>query len=185
MVIVVVVLIPVVAVTGNYFTGGARRIVRSFSPGTEHGGFYVNPPTIVDDHVYIGTSINSSQPAEKDNFFYKLDLDLEEIWQYKLDDYFEVQGGAALDSSKNIYFVVTKRTEGKRGSQESHLYSLTNNGKFRWKQKITYDNEKFDTGPTTPAIGTDDTIYIGHGKIFAFDPNGAENGLIQKTARFF
>ena len=60
---------------GEFMTGEAWRIKANFAPDTKSGS-YINPPTIVDEYLYIGTSINSSMPVEKDNFFYKLDFDL-------------------------------------------------------------------------------------------------------------
>lgn len=171
--ILIIIFIPIIFFSFNYLTGGALRIKAQFTPSTK-SGFYVNPPTIVNDFLYIGTSINSSYEPEKDNYFYKLNLNLKKIWNYKLPEYHEVQGGAALDSFGNIYFVVTKRHKTKFSSQESDLYSLTNDGHFRWKQRISYNNEIFESGPITPAIGVDDTIYISHGKMYAFMSDGTE-----------
>lgn len=170
-IILVIFLIPVSFFGGNYLTGGALRIKKQFSAPTK-SGFYNNSPTIVDDYIYIGTSINTSEEPQKDNYFYKMDLNLKPIWQYKLKDYLEVQGSAALDSQKNIYFVVTSRKKDKRSIQKNDLYSLTNSGTLRWTKEISMSSELFKSGPTTPAIGIDDTIYIGDSKFFAFKPDG-------------
>lgn len=162
-----------ILVTTNYIFGGGTRIAKTFTPATE-SGFYVNPPTIVDDFLYIGTSVNTSFEPIKNNYFYKLDLDLNLVWEYALPEYHEVEGGGALDSHGNIYFKVSKRTGKKMSTQENHLYSLANDGAFRWKKKISYDGEKFESGPTTVAIGVDDTIYAGGSRLTAFLPDGSE-----------
>lgn len=83
--------------------GDSDRIIASFTPGSSY--FYYNPPTLVDDNIYVGTSRKAKDNPVDDNYFFKLDTDLNKIWEYPL--YLsEVRGGATLDSEGNIYFVV-------------------------------------------------------------------------------
>ena len=166
------VLLLVVFAFVNYFLKGGTRIVKSFTPpgGT---AFYANPPTIIDDYLYIGTSINSSIDIKKDNYFYKMDLDFNTVWEYKLPDYWEVQGGGALDSRVNIYFLASNRG-GKESSQEMKLTSLTNSGEFRWEKPVSVPGQTTHVTMTTPSIGEDDTIYVADSKLFAFNPDGTE-----------
>src|SRR4030042_5257319 len=172
-IILSIILVSVVFVGANYIGGNSYRIVKTFKPNTG-AGFYSNPPTIVAGYIYIGNSINSSITPFKDNYFYKFDLDLKKIWEYKLPESEEVEGGAALDSKGNVYFIVSKRTNDKQSIQENNLYSLTNDGKFRWQKIVSYEGEKFQSGNYTPAVGLDDTIYFGDSKLFAFRPDGSQ-----------
>ena len=73
-------------------------------------GYYYNPPTLVDNHIYIGTSSRSHEPPSDNNAFYKIDSDLQKVWEYSLGSN-EVRGAAALDSQGNVYFVVEKGRE--------------------------------------------------------------------------
>jgi hypothetical protein len=83
--------------------GDSDRIIASFTPGSSY--FYYNSPTLVDDNIYVGTSRKAKDNPVDDNYFFKLDTDLNKIWEYPL--YLsEVRGGATLDSEGNIYFVV-------------------------------------------------------------------------------
>lgn len=168
----------------DYFSGQGKRIIKTFKPETD-SAFYCNPPTIVNNFIYIGTSINTSFDGKKDNFFFKLDLDLNKIWEYELPPYWEVNGGAALDSQGNIYFYASKRGVEKKSSQELELYSLDNEGKFRWKKIVSYSREIFASGPTTPAIGTDDTIYALDSKLFALMSDGTEKWVFPNDSRVF
>lgn len=181
---ILIVLIIVGIFVFDYFSGQGTRIVKTFKSGTD-SAFYCNPPTIVDSFIYIGTSNNTTFEGKKDNYFFKLDLDLNKIWEYKLPEFWEVNGGAALDSQGNIYFYASKRGAEKKSVQELELYSLNNGGKFRWKKIVSYPGEIFASGPTTPAIGTDDTIYALDSKLFALKNDGTEKWVFPKNSQVF
>ncbi len=114
-----------------------------------------------------------SSPAE-DNYFLKLDADLNKVWDYPLHKS-EVRGGATLDSEGNVYFVVE---EGKTEDWEDlsplrqHLVSLTNEGQLRWRKDITREAE-LDGGMFNPAISTDNTIYVSCAKVYSFRMDGS------------
>ncbi len=164
-----------------------ERVVATFTPESRTC-FQYNPPTIMDDFIYIGTStkiIDSSDHEEylaslPDNYFYKMDLDLNVVWEYPLQKTM-VYGGSTLDSNDNIYFVTITfypSYEPNPGETMNYLtkmelYSLTNNGTFRWKEQISYEGEKWRHAMLNCAIGTDDTIYVGDSKLFAFYTNGS------------
>ena len=148
--------------------GTSERLLYSFSQGS--AGFFFNPPTLVGNYIYIGTSRDISYEVAIDNYFYKFNLDLTKVWEYPLGKK-EVKGGATLDSAGNIYFVVQDREKSNFGYP--FLYSLDNQGVFRWSKPIS----SFPTGGcmNNPAISVDDTIYIGgFDNFFAFDTNGNE-----------
>ncbi len=137
-------------------------------------GFYYNPPTLVDNYIYIGTSRCLGCSVASDNHFFKLNLDLTKAWEYSLGNK-EVRGGATLDSKGNIYFVVEEgRLTGDNRNSILYLYSLDNNGAFRWSKIITPSGCGCNVGMSNPAISVDDTIYIGGSKFYAFDANGNE-----------
>lgn len=163
-------------------------IVADFTPSSMAGFNYAGP-TIVDDFIYIGTSTRiapEGTPREmiariKTNYFYKLDLNLKLIWQYELGKTM-VSGGGVLDSKKNIYFVTEDFSEASGGvskedkfglSTELNLISLSADGKFRWKKKISKTGgEPWHHATVYPAVGTDNTIYVADSKFFSFDTEG-------------
>jgi len=111
-----------------------------------------------------------------------MDLDLKVVWKYSLGKT-QVGGGATLDSKGNIYFVTidfsvdpAPQDPNDNGSKslltELNLYSLTNDGIFRWKRQISYNGEKWHHGMINCAISTEDTVYVGNSKLFAFDTVG-------------
>ncbi|MBU1940487.1 MAG: PQQ-binding-like beta-propeller repeat protein [Candidatus Thermoplasmatota archaeon] len=162
------------------------RLVATFTP--ESGtAFHDNTPTIVDDLIYVGTSTDMPEGLEPEaiintlpeNYFYKMDLDLNVIWKYSMGKTM-VNGGATLDSDGNIYFVTIKHiAAGDKSKEEERAYffaeqelvSLTNDGEFRWKRKISY-NEQFGNVMINCGIDKKDIIYVGSGKLFAFNSNG-------------
>jgi len=164
-----------------------ERVIATFTPESRTC-FQYNTPAIIDDYIYIGTSTKISDSSDQeeylsslpDNFFYKMDLSLNIIWKYPLQTTM-VCGGASLDSNQNIYFVTVTyfptdeyNPEDLKDYQvQMELISLTNDGTFRWKKQITHDKVKWRHGMLNCAIGTDDTIYVGFSKLYAFFPNSS------------
>lgn len=168
-----------------------KRIVKTFTP--ESGtAFKYNSPTLVDDHLYLGTSSKLTFEGDHaaalavmpDNFFYKMNLDLSPVWEYPLGPTM-VASGATLDSQKYIYFLTETftanpnvETDPKKQDKFSFflttlkLVSLTNDGKLRWEKTIGAENERWDHAMFNLAIGTDDTLYFGHEHFYAYDTNG-------------
>lgn len=150
--------------------GSSERQLYSFSQGS--AGFYYNPPTLVGDYIYIGTSRGFLYDVASDNYFFKLNLNLTKAWEYPLGNK-EVRGGATLDGSGNIYFVIEEgRLNGDNSNSILYLYSLDNNGVFRWSKIIT--SSVSGGGMSNPAIAVDNTIYIGGDKFYALDTSGNE-----------
>lgn len=113
---------------------GPARIVGTFIPGSS--GFYYNSPVLRDGFLYIGTSRKLASAPARDNRFFKLDAALSEVWNFPLDSA-EVRGGAALDEEGNVYFTVqTGKTGGDLSGAEIFVYSLTDQGVFRWRKRI-------------------------------------------------
>jgi outer membrane protein assembly factor BamB len=148
------------------FIGGAT--LHSFSQGSV--GFYYNSPTIVGDYLYIGTSRGFNYDVAGDNSFFKLDLSLNKVWEYPLAKR-EVRGAATLDGAGNIYFVVEEgRLREDTSNSRLYLYSLDNNGNFRWSRQTATSVPIL--GMSNPAIATDGTVYVGGDKFSALDTNG-------------
>lgn len=165
---------------GSSENSASNRQLYSFSQGSV--GFYYNPPTLVDNHVYIGTSRGAGYSVAPANFFFRLDSSLNKVWEYPLGNK-EVRGGAALDSFGNVYFVVEDARE-ENTISKFYLYSLDNNGIFRWSRLIvSYGGAG---GMSNPAIAADDTIYVGGDKFYAYDVNGNEkwNYRVNDNASF-
>ena len=163
-----------------------QRIVAYFTPDSKNACQY-NTPTIVGGSIYIGTSTKiqiEKDPASviaalPESYFFKLDLDLKVLWQCDLGKSF-VGGGASLDSSGSIYFTTldfTPDTAGVNPGSKGYLTtvslcSLTFDGKLRWKKQISAPNEGWIHAMLGCAIGTDDSIYVGDSKLFAFNQDG-------------
>lgn len=151
----------------------SERQLHSFNQGTV--GFAFNPPTLVNDYIYIGTSRGWSNKRKRanDNAFYKLDANLNKIWEYPLG-FKEVMGAATLDNYGNIYFIVGEGNDtlSPIPTRNFKLYSLGNDGKFRWaKETCKSCSRDF---MSNPAISKDNIIYAGGDKFYAFDINGNE-----------
>ncbi|MBC8321066.1 MAG: hypothetical protein H8E34_10115 [Bacteroidetes bacterium] len=58
-------------------------------------GFYYNPPTLVGNYIYIGTSRGSNWDLASDNNFFKPNLNLTKVWEYSLGNK-DVRGGQHL-----------------------------------------------------------------------------------------
>lgn len=151
---------------GCYLVPSAREL-HTFSPGSV--GFYYSPPTLVGDHIYVGTGRGFHYEVASDNRFFKLNLKLAKVWEYPLGKG-EVRGGAALDDSGNVYFVVQEGRTPQIGGGVLYLYSLDSTGGFRWSRAI--DSSPADVGMSNPAIGADNTIYIGGDRFYALDAGG-------------
>lgn len=168
------------------------RITASFLP--ESGAaFKYNSPTIVDDHIYIGTSEKLSFDGDPtlalqalhDNYFYKMDLDLNVVWEYSLGKSMVI-GAGVLDSEMNVYFLTETFVVGDASSDASsisenkdriflttmRLVSLTNDGNLLWERQIGEANEPWDHSMLNLAISSDDRIYFGHEDFLAYDTDG-------------
>lgn len=161
-------------------------IVATFTPPSKTA-FEYNPPTIVDGFIYIGTSTKIALDGDMtgvieklpDNSFYKMDTDLNVLWEYPLGKT-QVDGGAVLDSQGNIYFVTITYKAGISTDRNKpwpvtqlELVSLDSAGVLRWKQPITDDWVDWQHAMTTPAISVDDVIYTVGSRLFAFKPDGS------------
>ncbi len=152
----------------------------NYSPKLGRANYYYNPPTVVGDHVYIGTSRRLHDAPGPDNFFFKLDNNLKKVWEYPLG-YDEVRGGAALDAEGRIYFVVERgRKLGDASMVEDFLFCLSNDGKFQWQFLIASPVSASqaasvhynDVGMFNPAIAANGTIYVGGSKFYALSSSG-------------
>lgn len=156
----------------------ADRVLKTFSP--QVAGFMMTSPTVVGGDVYIGTYYWGTGTAI--NAFYKLDGDLNVMWSYPLGGE-QVVGAAALDSGGNVYF--TAMNDSLRYPEippypfysTATLYKLDSTGALEWTHLIdttshTYGYTGTNTWDLSPAIGADDTIYVGGDGLHAIRPDG-------------
>lgn len=144
------------------------RLLHSFLPGSI--GFYYAPPTLVGNAIYIGTSRGVEYQPGADNAFYKLSLTLTKVWEFPLGAK-EVRGGATIDAAGNVYFAVEEgRLRQTSNPSVFWLYSLDPNGALRWTRMIRRVLPMY--GMNNVAIATDNTIYVGGDKFYAFDSDG-------------
>jgi outer membrane protein assembly factor BamB len=112
-------------------TPSERQLYVFSVPGV---GFSVGPPTLVNDLIYIGTSVNLTYLPSTSNYFYKLDETLNKVWEYPLGNK-QLRGAASLDNLGNIYFVVDSgRTC--LWDAKIKLYSLDNNATSDGQKKL-------------------------------------------------
>jgi outer membrane protein assembly factor BamB len=146
------------------------RQLNFFAQGTV--GHYYNPPTVVGNAVYIGTSRGFLYAPAASNFFYKLNLNLSKVWEYPLGNK-EVRGAAAVDAAGNIYFVVEDgRLLGNNNNSKMSLYSLDNSGVLRWSKAVPQQSISTNVGMMNPAVAADNTVYIGGDKLYAYASDG-------------
>lgn len=147
--------------------GSSAHIAARFSEGSS--GFYYSPPSIRDDAIYIGTSRKYALAPATDNYFFKLTLDLEEIWRYELGTT-EVRGAAAIDESGRAFFVTGA---GRAASDDSNLtlalVALDTDGALLWTKPLTIADAEL--GMFTPAIAADGTVIVGTAELIAVDPD--------------
>ncbi len=154
------------------------RILKTFAP--QVAGFMQNSPTVVGDAVYIGTYYFGTGTAI--NAFYKLDGDLNVKWSYPLGGE-QVVGAAVLDSGGNVYFTTMNDSSRYPGippypfQSIAKLYKLDATGALKWTHTIddpghSYGYTGTNTWDLSPAIGADDTIYVGGDGLHAIRPDG-------------
>jgi len=144
------------------------RLLYSFVPGSV--GFYYGSPTLVGSHLYLGTSRGVNYPVADSNAFYKLTLALTKVWEYPLGRR-EVRGSATLDDQGNVYFVVEEgRLPGNTTGSTFSLVSLDPSGALRWSLPILHFVPM--VGMENPAMGVDNTVYVGGDRLYALDPDG-------------
>jgi len=147
-------------------SGRQKYAFESYDYGFARGGL-----TLVGDYLYIGTSSAGSDAGKTANYFFKFDKQLNVIWQYSLGHY-EVMGNASLDANGNIYFIAdTIHTANADVSEKFMLYSLDNNGNFRWSRSLGW-GQRDEDGAKNIAISADNTIYAGVTNLSAFDTDG-------------
>lgn len=168
----------------NYIGGNLgfdKEIVKTFLPESNSAFKYASP-LLYNEHIYIGTSErigydNAPISLMHDNYFYKLDLNFNVIWKYKLNKKM-VSGGAVMDSNHNLYFVTEILNDKDNANKKELIYStvyimsLTEKGKFRWEKQISKTDDYWDHAAITPAISLNDILYVGHDKFYAFDTDG-------------
>lgn len=151
---------------------GNSRIIARYKVESD-GYFYYNPPTLVNDYIYIGTSSKLETDAiASDNYFFKLDINTNLCWKYSLGKN-EVRGAAVVDCKGNVYFVVVEGRgtwEDAYKQAETYLYKLDSEGKFKWKVNLATSGQIYHMGMVNPAIDENDLIYVGGDKLYAVDP---------------
>ncbi len=165
-----------------------ERVVKTFLPDSG-AAFKYNSPLLRDGYLYLGTSCrtgydNAPIANMPDNFFYKMDLDFNIVWQYPLKKRM-VNGGAVMDSNSNLYFIVEQVIENPDLTEEQkqkekekeyfadvYLISLDGDGNFRWEKPISEEGDFWNRSMHAPAISADDIIYVGEERFFAFDAGG-------------
>jgi outer membrane protein assembly factor BamB len=119
---------------------------------------YTAPAIGADGVVYVGTTIWNSGNQEWDGYVYAINPDGTLKWSYKADEHCEFTI-ISIGGDGTLYLGV---------EYNNNLYAINSDGTLKWK---------FLTGGriySSPAIGTDGTIYFGSQDyyLYAVNPNG-------------
>ena len=122
---------------------------------------YASPAIAPDGTIYVGSY---------DKFFYAINPDGTKKWEYFTD--LSIKSSAAIDDEGTLYF---------GANTDDMLFAITEDGEFKWSTKLHGWNILHVHA--TPAIGPDDTIYVGNTGIGLFwvDPLTGEKTCVHKT----
>ena len=138
------------------------------------GTYYCSPALSLDEKaLYIGTSAALLDIHLNSQFFIALDAETgEEIWRIQLGTS-EVRSSPAVASDNTIYFTVEIRDPLNGSVKGDELWHTSQNGEILWKYDINPGKLTSEVGLSTPAIGSDGTVYVGGDKLYAIEPNGS------------
>ncbi len=138
------------------------------------GTYYCSPALSIDEKtVYIGTSAALLDIHRRDQFFVALDAETgNEIWRLPLGIN-EVRSSPAISSDNSIYFTVETRDPLNGTIQGDELWHISQEGALLWKYNINPGKLTGEVGLSTPAIGSDGTIYVGGDKLYAIEQDGS------------
>lgn len=135
---------PALAQDGTIYIGSDDDFLYALYPSGslkwrfQTGGDVFSSPAIGDDGtIYVGSN---------DNYLYAINPDGTEKWSYLTGD--TILSTPAIDKNGIVY----------TGSNDGQLYALSSEGEIQW---ITY----LGGWVSPPAIGPDNTIYVGAGDI--------------------
>jgi outer membrane protein assembly factor BamB len=125
-----------------------------------------------EKRVYTGTSTGLLGTHLAGQVFIALDASSgDEIWRLDLERN-EVRSTPAIAPDNSIYFTVETRDPVYGNTTGDELWHLSSEGELLWKYDINPTKLTMEIGHSTPAIGTDGTIYVAGDKLYAIYPNG-------------
>ena len=135
---------------------------------------YYSSPAMSQDEttLYTGTSIWSTGVHGGHHYFVALDAATgSEKWSYALGAN-EVRSTPAVANDGSIYFAVELHDSITGAVSGDRLYHLSASGDTLWTYDINPGAATIDVGQSSPAIGTDGTVYIAGDSLYAIHPNG-------------
>lgn len=147
----------------------SKRVLRLFTRGL--GGFYHCPVAQRDGYFYLGTSRMEAWNPAADNAIFKIDGNLNLVWEFPLG-YSEAAGGATIDSSGNVYIAVRENPPGATNTTRGgnvYLYKLNPAGVKQW-QVLILEGGIQSHDMVNPALASDElTIYVPGTRLYAID----------------
>jgi outer membrane protein assembly factor BamB len=156
--------------------GSDPRLLWTYTAGSyDQGlGFYYSAPALSADEsvVYIGTSGPTLSLSSGGFALHAVYAPSGEAnWIYTLGD-LEVRSTPAVADDGDIVFVASSREPPGTPGPADWLYRLSDQGTLRWRYRIGGEQTDTAVGYSTPAIGTDGTIYVAGDSLFAIQPDG-------------
>jgi outer membrane protein assembly factor BamB len=135
---------------------------------------YFSSPALSSDEktVYTGTSTGFLGNHLLGQEFVALDASTgSEKWKLQLGRN-EVRSTPAIGPDKSIYFTVELRDPISGLVTGDELWHVSSNGLILWRYNINPSGLTIEIGQSSPAIGSDGTIYVAGDKLYAIYPNG-------------
>lgn len=136
---------------------------------------YYSSPALSSDEktIFIGTSTGFLGNHPTGQEFVAIDPSNGNVkWRLQLGSN-EVRSTPAIGPDKSIYFTVELRDPVSRMVTGDELWHVSPNGLILWKSNINPSGLTTEVGQSSPAIGSDGTIYVAGDKLYAIYPNGS------------
>jgi outer membrane protein assembly factor BamB len=135
---------------------------------------YYSSPAVSNDEktIYIGTSVWLTGNHRTGQVFVSIDAATgKENWRIQLVAN-EVRSTPAIASDNSIYLAVELRNPINYNVMGDELWHLSADGQLLWKHNINPRGLTMEVGLSSPAIGSDGTIYIAGDRLYAINPDG-------------
>jgi outer membrane protein assembly factor BamB len=135
---------------------------------------YYSSPALSDDEktIYIGTSVWLTGNHRQGQVFVAFDASTgKEKWRLQLGSN-EVRSTPAIASDNSIYLAVELRNTTNHNALGDELWHISSDGHLLWKYNINPRKLTMEVGLSSPAIGSDGTIYIAGDRLYAINQDG-------------
>jgi outer membrane protein assembly factor BamB len=123
--------------------------------------------------LYIGTSSGLFGNHQPNQVFDAIDVKTgKEIWRLQLGMN-EVRSSPAVASDNSIFISVETRDPANGSISGDELWHISSEGDLLSKYNINPNRLTIEVGQSSPATGSDGTIYVAGDKLYAINPDGS------------